>query len=171
MTDSEKRQIILIVGASTAIFVLVAAAVILLDVPGLLQNAAPSFQLGLEPQFFDEDTFDDNEFRLPPNVAMRGPIIRGQAVTGTIGLRRLEGWALAGQSGDTYLLDFENRGGRYSWQMAVYGPDQQLFAFTADSDIGYADFTQLELNLPQDGTYTIVLSAVGEDGKYSLEIL
>jgi hypothetical protein len=170
MTDAEKRQILLIVGASTAILLLLAAAVILFDIPTLLKNALPNLQFDFEPRYFDEETIHPDEFRLPRNVTMRGPVERNQTVTGTVSMTRMEGWTLAGYASDVYLLDFEQVSGQYVWQMEVYGPDQELFAFTADSDIGYADFTQLEIKLPQDGTYTIVLSGVGMDGKYSLEI-
>jgi len=174
MTNPQKRQIVIVISAAVAIFALITVAVLVVDFRTLMKIALPKFQVGADEPYdepyYDEEYIGPDEFTMPSGVAMRGSIERQQTVTGTIGMTRMEGWTLVGRVGDQFLLDFEPLGGGYTWQMEVYGPDRQLFAFTMDSDAGYADFTQLEIELPEDGTYTIVLSAFGVDGKYRLAI-
>ena len=112
-----------------------------------MKTAVSGLQRGIQPQYSDEDMLYPDEFRLPRNVAMRGPVERNQSVTGTISMSRMEGWSLEGRAGDLYLLDYEHLSGNLVWTMEVFGPDRELLALTTDSDIGYADFTQLEIKL------------------------
>ncbi len=102
---------------------------------------------------FDEygEPIYQDEFRLPRAVSMMGTLERGQRVEGLIGMYRMEGWLLDGAAGDHYLLDFDPLDDGYIWQMAVYTPDQMMWKYTADSDAGYADFSLLDLTLPEDG--------------------
>jgi hypothetical protein len=101
---------------------------------------------------------------------MRGQLQRGQTFSGQVGLYHMEGWALDAKQGEQYLLDFEPLAGYY-WQMTVYQPDRNMLAFTADSESGYADFTQLMIEIPADGIYVVVISGFGEgNGGYTLEV-
>lgn len=180
MSAEEKRKLILILGGSGLLFVLVTAAVFVFDLRGLVQSGKPQVEEALGDAVvdvlpvphieYDEYGYPINadEFTLPRNVAMMGMLERGQRVEGVIGMYRMEGWLLAGRAGDHYLLDFDPLEGGYIWQMSVYGPDQTLWEFTAESDAGYADFSLLDLTLPEDGHYHVVLSAFGEGGRYAL---
>ena len=167
MTETEKRRVILIVGGTTGFFILVVAIVLVFDFRSLVQSR---LSVTADEMNFVEDGFVADEFVLPDDVIIRGSIKRDQTVEGTIGTWRSEGWSFTGDKGEVYLLDFEPIAGGYTWTMTVYGPDRQMVAFTTDSDAGYADFTQLEVILQDDGTYAVVLTAFGEDGTYSLSI-
>ena len=183
MFADEKRKLFLIVGGFLAIGIVIVAAVLVFDARSLVQNRLPAVQeavdeamldlLPLHPPQFDENgeyIVTEDEFRLPRDTVHMGQIKRGVEVGGLIGMRRIEGWTIAGQAGESYLLDFDPLDSIYIWEMAVYGPDEMMMALTADSDAGYADFTQLAVTLPADGTYYIVLRAFGPDGKYGLTI-
>ena len=183
MFADERRQILLIVGAGVGAMVLIAAAVILLDVRSLVQNNTPQIESAISEAIQDAMPFHppkmdefgnyifDDEFTLPRGVDMRGSLRREQTVSGKIGMYRMEGWSLDGKAGEQYLLDFEQLEGGYYWQMAVYDPQREMMAFTADSEAGYADFTQLLVDIPADGHYVVVLSGFGEsNGDYSLAL-
>jgi hypothetical protein len=182
MFADEKRRVILIVGGFAVVSVLIIVGVIVFDVRSVVQNRLPVVQQAVDEAVQDvlprQPQFDENgdvigtedEFRLPRDVNFMGQVKRGVEVGGVIGLHRIEGWTLTGRIGDSYLLDFDPLSSVYLWEMAVYGPDDMLLALTTDSDAGYADFTQLVVTLPVDGTYSIVLRAFGPDGKYALEI-
>jgi hypothetical protein len=184
MFADEKRQVLLIVGAGMGVLVLIAAAVLLLDVRSLVQTNAPQVKAAISdvvydtlpqmrPRFDDEGNFIEYEedYQLPRGVDMRGKLQRGQTFSGQVGLYRMEGWVLDAKQGEQYLLDFEQLEGGYIWQMTVYKPDRNMLAFTAESDAGYADFTQLLVDIPADGLYVVVLSGFGEsDGEYALAV-
>lgn len=182
MSAEEQRKLILILGGFGLLAVLLTAGVFVFDLRGLVQSNRPQFEQALGdavdnmlpiPQIeydeFGEPIFED-EFKLPSNAAMMGLLERGQRVEGQIGTSRMEGWLLEGRAGEEYTLDFEPLDGHYVWQMAVYGPDQSLWQFTADSDAGYADFSVLDFTLPEDGHYHVILSAMGEVGRYALRL-
>ncbi len=183
MFADEKRRLMLLVGGLVGVSVLLVAAIIVFDVRSLVQNRLPVIQeavddavedvLPVRPPPIDENgeyIISEDEFRLPRNLRHMGQVKRGMVVGGLIGMQRIEGWSLDGRAGDTYLLDFDPMGSGFLWEMGVYGPDEMLLRMTTDSDAGYADFTQLEVTLPTDGIYYVVLSAFGPDGKYDLKI-
>jgi hypothetical protein len=183
MFADEKRQVFLIVGAGLSVMVLIAAAVILLDVRSLVQNNTPQIEsaineaieesMPIRQPMIDEagNYIFEDEFTMPRGVDMRGPLQRGQTVSGSVGMYHMEGWSLDAQKGEQYLLDFEQLEGGYYWQMTVYDPQREMLAFTADSEAGYADYTQLLVDIPADGRYVVVLSGFGEsDGDYTLAV-
>jgi hypothetical protein len=183
MFADEKRQVLLIVGVGVSAFILITSAVLLLDVRSLVQTNGPQVEGAIneaiqaalpntQPMIdeYGNPNFED-EFTQPRGVDMRGSLQRGQTISGTIGMYRMEGWLLNGKVGEQYLLDFEQLEGGYYWQMAVYDPQHDMLAFTADSEAGYADFTQLVVDIPDDGQYVVVLSGFGEsDGEYALAV-
>ena len=183
MDTDEKRRVILIAGIGIAIVVLIAAAVIALDVRSMVQGGKVEVESAVSkavydtlpqtrPRFDEQGEFIEYEedYQLPPGVDMRGQLERGAAVRGTVGMFHMEGWAIDGRRDEHYLLDFEPLTGGYIWQMTVYKPDRDLLAMTMDSDTGYADFSLLEIKLPEDGIYVVVISGFGEDGEYALNM-
>ena len=183
MFTDEKRWLFLIVGGFVVLSGLLVAAVLVFDVRSLVQGQLPVVQEAVgdaidevvplrSPPIDDNGEYiiTDDEFKLPPTMLHMGLVKRGMAVGGAIGMQRIEGWSIVGAAGDTYLLDFDPLTSGFLWEMGVYGPDEMLLSMTMDSDAGYADFTQLEVTLPTDGTYYVVLSAFGPDGKYGLKI-
>ena len=182
MSEEEKRKLILMVGGFGGLFLLIAVAVIALDLRSLVQSNKPQFEAALndavsnalpyQPVRFDEngEPILEDEFKLPREVRMMGQIERGQRVEGRIGMYRMEGWVLNGQAGESYHLDFDALEGGYYWQMEVYRPNRELLRLTADSDAGYADFSLLDVKLKEDGAYVVVLRAFGEDGAYALSL-
>ncbi len=183
MFADEKRQVLLIVGAGVSILILITAAVLLLDVRSFVQNNRPQVEAAINEAIEDaipagypaideygNPIFEDDS-TLPRGVDMRGSLQRGQTVSGSVGMYHMEGWSLNGKKGEQILLDFEQLEGGYYWQMAVYDPQRDMLAFTADSEAGYADFTQLVVDIPADGQYMVVLSGFGEnDGEYALAV-
>jgi len=182
MDAEEKHRFILIVGAGVALMLLVVVVVLALDVRAVVQANKPQVEstLGavvgdvvpLQGPIMDEygNPVYEDEFELPQGVDMRGLVERGQTVSGSVEMNRLEGWVLEGHAGDQFLLDFEPLEGGYYWQMTVYQEDRTMLAFTADSEAGYADFTQLPVKLPADGFYYVVISGFGENGGYMLAV-
>jgi hypothetical protein len=158
MNTEEKRTLILILGGSGLVFALLIAAVFVFDLRGLVQSTMPQLQESLGdaaanvlpmPRIeYDEngEAIFEDELRLPQNVSMMGMLERGQRVEGLIGMYRMEGWLLQGRAGDHYRLDFEALDGGYSWQMSVYGPDQTLWQYTADSEHGLRRFLPARLH-------------------------
>ncbi len=174
MDNDEKRHILMIVGAGIGLITLVTAMIFALDVRAVVQANKPQVEAALGEVVADalplRDPLLEDEFRLPQGVDMRGPVARGQTVSGSVEMNRLEGWVLEGRKGDQFLLDFEPLEGGYYWQMTVYEEDRDMLAFTADSETGYADFTQLPVRLPADGVYYVVISGFGENGDYALAV-
>ena len=181
MNTDEKQLLVILIGAFVVICILIVGAVLIFDVRSLVQNRLPGVQQAIGEAVDDalpdrpigedgEFIISEEEFELPRNVIDMGQVKRGSEVGGLIGLQRIEGWAIAGQAGETYLLDFDPMTSGFVWQMGVYRPDDKLLRMTMDSEAGYTDFTQLVVTLPVDGVYTVVLSAFGPDGKYSLRI-
>lgn len=182
MDADEKHRFILIVGTGITLMLLVVVAVFALDVRSIVQANKPQVEaavddvvanvLPLNNPMIDEygNSILEDEFKLPQGIDMRGPVERGQTVSGSVEMNRLEGWILEGHKGDQFLLDFEPLEGGYYWQMTVYEEDRDMLAFTADSESGYADFTQLPVRLPADGVYYVVISGFGENGDYALAV-
>jgi hypothetical protein len=182
MYADERRQVYVILATGAAVIALMVAAVFALDLPSLVQASQPQIEEAISdavdsalpvshPRFDDDgNLIVEDELTLPPGIDMRGSLERGGAVEGMVGTYRMEGWALQGRAGDQFLLSFEPLAGGYTWQMTVYQPDRNMLAFTADSEAGYADFSQLLVELPADGRYVVVISAFGETGPYTLTV-
>jgi hypothetical protein len=176
MFANNQRQLLFIVGAGASVLLISAAAVLLLDTRSAVQTGGPQVEAAFSQAIENvvplrQPGIDDGGLSLPRGVNLRGQLQRGQSVGGSVGMYHMEGWSLDGKAGEQYLLDFEQLEGGYYWQMAVYDPQRNLLAFTTDSEAGYADFTQLRVDIPADGLYVVVLSGFGESaGEYALAV-
>lgn len=98
----------------------------------------------------------------PPTLIAVGDVAQGLVERGGA-----QAWRVAGDAGDRLGVRVESRTSGFDARLTIYGPDGQQIAF--DDDSGGNLNPLLNLTLPDDGYYTLVVSSyTGEAGQYSL---
>ncbi len=105
---------------------------------------------------------------LPTDLRMQGGVERGQTVTGNVDTFDDDGWTLNTTSGNTFTIELNALSGELDPQLFVYGPNGSLLAENDDIAMGTNNNSRLTINAPENGTYTIVVSAFGSGGAYEL---
>ncbi len=110
-----------------------------------------------------ELAFDPEMTRMtPPALLTVGNVAQGQVERGGA-----QAWRVAGAAGDRLGVRVESRTTGFDAQLTVYDPDGARLA--DDDDSGGNLNPLLNLTLPDDGYYTLVVSSyTGEAGQYSL---
>ena len=98
----------------------------------------------------------------PPTLITVGNVAQGQVERGGA-----QAWRMAGAAGERLGVRVESRTSGFDAQLTVYGPDGAQVA--TDDDSGGNFNPLLNLTLPDDGYYTLVVgSYTGDAGQYSL---
>jgi hypothetical protein len=127
----------------------------------------PTFAAVME-DFAQSVTVIAGSQRLPADANMRGSIRRGQTVTGNVDTFRDDGWTLEGELGSSYIIELNARDSTLDPQLYIYNPDGRLLAENDDIDFSSNRNSRLEITLPVNGIYTIIVSAFGQGGAYEL---
>jgi hypothetical protein len=109
--------------------------------------------------------------QLPPDAVSKGALNVGQSQTSTLGAVARDAWKYDGKGGDRIVINAKPQDPDLILNLAIYDPSGQLVDKTV---LFTSDQPGLTVRLPNDGTYTIVISALGgtanNSGSYTVSV-
>lgn len=102
-------------------------------------------------------------------VINRGSLTRGQSQNGTVDTFDDDGWFFNGTSGQSITIEASARDSDLDTELFLYNPSGELIANNDDIDLLNGNFdSRIMLTLEQDGVYSVVVSAFGLGGSYTI---
>jgi hypothetical protein len=106
---------------------------------------------------------------LPGNVNNRGSLSYGQELQQTVDTFTDDSWTFTGRSGDQVTIEVNATDGDLDPQLVLYDPARKQIA--ENDDLSNSNHnSRLTITLPRTGTYTIIVSAFGSGGDYTLRL-
>jgi hypothetical protein len=104
------------------------------------------------------------------DVTMRGTILRGTTERATVDAFTDDGWTFNGELGESIMIEAVSPDGELDTVLYLYNSDGQLLAENDDIEFGDNTNSRIEISMPYNGQYTIVVSAFGSGGDYELTV-
>jgi hypothetical protein len=104
------------------------------------------------------------------SVSMRGTIARGTTERAVVGDDTDDGWTFNGELGVSVTIEAVSPDGNLDPQLYLYDSNGQLIAENDDIEFGENQNSRIEIRLPSNGQYTIVVSSFGSGGDYELTL-
>lgn len=102
-------------------------------------------------------------------VINRGNLTRGQSQNGNVDTFDDDGWVFNGTSGQSITIEASARDNDLDTELFLYSPSGELIANNDDIDLLNGNFdSRITLTLEQDGVYSVVVSAFGLGGSYTI---
>lgn len=106
---------------------------------------------------------------LPNDLNNRGSLSYGQALNNTVDGMKDDSWTFSGTTGDQVMIEADANSD-LDPQLALYDTSRKQIAQNDDIDFGTNKNSRITITLPKTGTYTIVVSAFGSGGAYTLHL-
>ncbi|MDZ4764210.1 MAG: tetratricopeptide repeat protein [Chloroflexota bacterium] len=108
---------------------------------------------------------------MPSDANLRGALEIGVTMRGTVDTFIDDQWSLSGRGGESISINLRSLGDELDPQLFLYGFDRRVIAQNDDIDRSGGDFnSRIEVTLPAEGTYFIIVSAFGQGGDYELVV-
>ncbi len=107
---------------------------------------------------------------LPSGLNDRGSLTYGQALQSTVDTFKDDSWTFTGTEGDTVTIEADANIDNLDTQIELYDTSRKQIAQNDDIDFGTNKNSRITLKLTKTGTYTIVVSAFGSGGAYTLHL-
>ncbi len=107
---------------------------------------------------------------LPTGLTNRGSLSYGQVLSNTVAGTKDDSWTFTGKAGDQVTIEADASNESLDPQLALYDTSRRQIAQNDDIDFGTNKNARLIVTLPETGTYTIVVSAFGSGGAYTLHL-
>lgn len=109
---------------------------------------------------------------IPPNARKLGRIEVGQTVSETVDTFIDDSWTFSGTTGQMIVIELDSLDSDLDPQLYLYTTGGALLADNDDIDLMNDNRnSRIEITLPADGDYTIIVNANGEGGAYELRLL
>lgn len=112
----------------------------------------------------------DYETLRAENVTARGEILFGTTERATLDAFSDDSWMFNGRAGDTIIIEAVSPDGMLDPRLFFYNADGQLLAQNDDIDLGENTNARIQIALPYDGRYSIVVNGWFGSGFYELTI-
>lgn len=166
-------------------YLAVGAVILILACGGIVygvQQAINSFTRGLVDEISSMEGWEDMEYsefnesggslRTHQNdLVNRGSIAIGQSDTGNVDTFDDDSWVFDANSGQSVTIEVIARDDFLDPQLFLYSPSGSLIAQNDDVNLAELNFnSRVSVTLPENGRYTIVVSAFDEGGSYTLSL-
>ncbi len=131
-----------------------------------LEANAPGIVETLQAQGIDINFSGDNSL-LPSDAIAKGSIARGERKSDALRAGEQHTYTFSGNSGDTVTLELLATDSDFDPFLALYDPGNRQVA--SNDDFGGSLNSMLEFQLPQSGTYTVLVRGFADSsGRYEL---
>lgn len=109
--------------------------------------------------------------KLSGNFTDRGAIQRGQTLNAQVESLVDDGWTYSGNSGESITITVEALDSSLDPILYLYDPERELIEQNDDINLLNGNKnSQIAINLPATGTYTIIVSAFAQGGDYQVSV-
>lgn len=165
-TTSKRNNQSLLLYGSIALIVLFfcgGIAVVMMEATRVVGEVAN--ELGQMSSALADDGFHQT---IPYEVDDNGSMAIGERKRGYVDTFLDDLWTFQGRAGQRVTIELNARDDTLDPELFLYSPDERLIAANDDIQPGRNLNSQIQITLPVDGRYTIVLSAFGMGGDYRL---